>query len=44
MPSLRESSYEKAMRKRPYPLRWCGGSVRMHAMLLPSADAFSFEK
>ena len=32
-PSFRLSSYENEMRKRPYPFRWCGGSVRMHARL-----------
>ena len=32
-PSFRESSYENEIRKRPYPFRWCGGSVRMHARL-----------
>ena len=28
-----ESSYYIAIRKLPYPLRWYGGSVRMHARL-----------
>ena len=43
-PSFRLSSYENEIRKRPYPFRWCGGSVRMHARLYPSCESFSFEK
>ncbi len=33
LPSIFDSSYEKAMRNLPYPLRWYGGSDRMHARL-----------
>ena len=32
------------MSSEPYPRRWYGGSVRMHARLYSSSDAFSFEK
>jgi len=32
----------KAIRNFPYPLRWKGGSVIMHARLLPSSESFSW--
>lgn len=38
-PLLRNSL--KAMRNLPYPLRWYGGRVRIHATLFPSGDSFS---
>lgn len=37
----RSFSLLNAMRNFPYPLRWYGGSVRMHATLFPSGDSFS---
>lgn len=32
----------KAIRNFPYPLRWNGGSVIIHARLLPSSESFSW--